>query len=204
MAPAPARSRLAVVTLTIPDFSRVRVLVAGDAMLDEYWFGDTARISPEAPVPVVRTRSAEQRAGRRRQRRAEHRRRSARRRCSRHRRRGRARQAAHAPARAARRALRARALADAADDAQAARARSQPATDSRGRGAVARARGARACGYVFAKLVKQRRRRHPLRLRQRHTEPRDRARRAVPRRASAGADRPERHGFQTLPRRLTR
>jgi len=51
------------VTFTIPDFSRVRVLVAGDAMLDEYWFGDTARISPEAPVPVVRTRSAERRAG---------------------------------------------------------------------------------------------------------------------------------------------
>ena len=50
-------------TLTVPDFSRVRVLVAGDVMLDEYWFGDTARISPEAPVPVVRTRSAEQRAG---------------------------------------------------------------------------------------------------------------------------------------------
>jgi D-beta-D-heptose 7-phosphate kinase/D-beta-D-heptose 1-phosphate adenosyltransferase len=51
------------VTLTVPDFSRLRLLVAGDAMLDEYWFGDTARISPEAPVPVVRTRSAEQRPG---------------------------------------------------------------------------------------------------------------------------------------------
>jgi D-beta-D-heptose 7-phosphate kinase/D-beta-D-heptose 1-phosphate adenosyltransferase len=51
------------VTLTIPDFSKLRVLVAGDAMLDEYWFGDTVRISPEAPVPVVRTRSAEQRPG---------------------------------------------------------------------------------------------------------------------------------------------
>ncbi|HEX5046919.1 MAG TPA: bifunctional D-glycero-beta-D-manno-heptose-7-phosphate kinase/D-glycero-beta-D-manno-heptose 1-phosphate adenylyltransferase HldE [Gammaproteobacteria bacterium] len=50
-------------TLSIPEFSDIRVLVAGDAMLDEYWFGDTARISPEAPVPVVRTRSAEQRAG---------------------------------------------------------------------------------------------------------------------------------------------
>lgn len=50
-------------TLTIPDFSQLRVLVAGDAMLDEYWFGDTARISPEAPVPVVRTRSSEQRPG---------------------------------------------------------------------------------------------------------------------------------------------
>jgi D-beta-D-heptose 7-phosphate kinase/D-beta-D-heptose 1-phosphate adenosyltransferase len=32
-------------------------------MLDEYWFGDTGRISPEAPVPVVSTRSAEQRPG---------------------------------------------------------------------------------------------------------------------------------------------
>lgn len=39
------------------------MLVAGDAMLDEYWFGDTARISPEAPVPVVRARAAEQRPG---------------------------------------------------------------------------------------------------------------------------------------------
>jgi D-beta-D-heptose 7-phosphate kinase/D-beta-D-heptose 1-phosphate adenosyltransferase len=51
------------VTLTIPDFSRLRLLVAGDAMLDEYWFGDTTRISPEAPVLVVGTRSAEQRPG---------------------------------------------------------------------------------------------------------------------------------------------
>jgi D-beta-D-heptose 7-phosphate kinase / D-beta-D-heptose 1-phosphate adenosyltransferase len=32
-------------------------------MLDEYWFGDTVRISPEAPVPVVQTRAAEQRPG---------------------------------------------------------------------------------------------------------------------------------------------
>jgi D-beta-D-heptose 7-phosphate kinase/D-beta-D-heptose 1-phosphate adenosyltransferase len=51
------------VTLTVPDFSDLRVLVAGDAMLDEYWFGDTARISPEAPVPVVKARSTEQRPG---------------------------------------------------------------------------------------------------------------------------------------------
>ena len=50
-------------TVTIPDFSTVRVLVAGDAMLDEYWFGDTARISPEAPVPVVNMRSTDQRPG---------------------------------------------------------------------------------------------------------------------------------------------
>ena len=50
-------------TLNVPDFSRLTVLVAGDAMLDEYWFGDTGRISPEAPVPVVRTRGTEQRPG---------------------------------------------------------------------------------------------------------------------------------------------
>ena len=50
-------------TLQIPDFTSLRVLTAGDAMLDEYWFGDTARISPEAPVLVVHTSSREQRAG---------------------------------------------------------------------------------------------------------------------------------------------
>ena len=33
-----------------------RVLVIGDAMLDEYLVGDVERISPEAPVPVVRVR----------------------------------------------------------------------------------------------------------------------------------------------------
>ena len=33
---------------------RARVLVVGDAMLDRYLFGDVERISPEAPVPVVR------------------------------------------------------------------------------------------------------------------------------------------------------
>lgn len=50
-------------TLAIPNFSGLRVLVAGDAMLDEYWFGDAGRISPEAPVPVVRTGSSERRPG---------------------------------------------------------------------------------------------------------------------------------------------
>lgn len=50
-------------TLSIPDFSALDVVVAGDAMLDEYWFGDTGRISPEAPVPVVETRATERRPG---------------------------------------------------------------------------------------------------------------------------------------------
>lgn len=40
-----------------------RVLVTGDAMLDRYWFGDAERISPEAPVPVVRVMRCEERLG---------------------------------------------------------------------------------------------------------------------------------------------
>jgi len=51
------------VTLIVPDFSAAGVLVVGDLMLDQYWFGPTSRISPEAPVPVVRVSGAEVRAG---------------------------------------------------------------------------------------------------------------------------------------------
>jgi len=40
-----------------------RLLVVGDVMLDRYWFGDVERISPEAPVPVVRIGQAEERLG---------------------------------------------------------------------------------------------------------------------------------------------
>lgn len=49
--------------MKLPDFSGVRVLVAGDVMLDRYWFGDVSRISPEAPVPVVHVKRTEERAG---------------------------------------------------------------------------------------------------------------------------------------------
>jgi len=49
--------------LQIPDFTRVRILVLGDLMLDRYWHGDTSRISPEAPVPVVRVDQSEDRPG---------------------------------------------------------------------------------------------------------------------------------------------
>jgi rfaE bifunctional protein kinase chain/domain len=42
---------------------RARVLVVGDAMLDRYWFGAVDRISPEAPVPVVRVNREEERLG---------------------------------------------------------------------------------------------------------------------------------------------
>lgn len=40
-----------------------RILVAGDVMLDRYWFGEVERISPEAPVPVVRVARREDRLG---------------------------------------------------------------------------------------------------------------------------------------------
>ncbi len=40
-----------------------RVLVVGDAMLDRYWFGAVERISPEAPVPIVRVEREEERLG---------------------------------------------------------------------------------------------------------------------------------------------
>jgi len=43
--------------------SRARLLVVGDLMLDRYWFGDAERISPEAPVPVVRIDRTEERLG---------------------------------------------------------------------------------------------------------------------------------------------
>jgi D-beta-D-heptose 7-phosphate kinase / D-beta-D-heptose 1-phosphate adenosyltransferase len=49
--------------ISLPDFENVRVLVAGDLMLDRYWHGATDRISPEAPVPVVHVRDIEQRPG---------------------------------------------------------------------------------------------------------------------------------------------
>lgn len=47
----------------LPDLSHARVLVVGDVMLDRYWFGEVSRISPEAPVPVVRVERTEERPG---------------------------------------------------------------------------------------------------------------------------------------------
>ncbi len=51
--PVPTREQL----------SQARVLVVGDAMLDRYWFGAVDRISPEAPVPIVRVSREEERLG---------------------------------------------------------------------------------------------------------------------------------------------
>jgi rfaE bifunctional protein kinase chain/domain len=53
MASSPSRERV----------GASRVLVVGDAMLDRYWFGAVDRISPEAPVPVVRVNREEERLG---------------------------------------------------------------------------------------------------------------------------------------------
>jgi D-beta-D-heptose 7-phosphate kinase/D-beta-D-heptose 1-phosphate adenosyltransferase len=50
-------------SVSIPDFSGLNVLVIGDLILDQYWFGATSRISPEAPVPVVQVRRTETRPG---------------------------------------------------------------------------------------------------------------------------------------------
>ena len=49
--------------LTIPRFDLAKVLVIGDIMLDRYWHGATSRISPEAPVPVVKVGQIEERPG---------------------------------------------------------------------------------------------------------------------------------------------
>lgn len=48
---------------TMPRFNRSQVLVIGDVMLDRYWHGGTTRISPEAPVPVVKVNGVEDRPG---------------------------------------------------------------------------------------------------------------------------------------------
>ncbi|MBE2294112.1 MAG: bifunctional D-glycero-beta-D-manno-heptose-7-phosphate kinase/D-glycero-beta-D-manno-heptose 1-phosphate adenylyltransferase HldE [Phycisphaerales bacterium] len=47
----------------IPAFERARVLIAGDVMLDRYWYGPCSRVSPEAPVPVVKVEEVEERPG---------------------------------------------------------------------------------------------------------------------------------------------
>ena len=45
------------------NFKNVNILIVGDVMLDQYWFGDTARISPEAPVPVVKVNTVDKHPG---------------------------------------------------------------------------------------------------------------------------------------------
>jgi D-beta-D-heptose 7-phosphate kinase/D-beta-D-heptose 1-phosphate adenosyltransferase len=47
----------------LPDFKAATVLVFGDLMLDQYFFGETGRISPEAPVPIVNIQRVDSRPG---------------------------------------------------------------------------------------------------------------------------------------------
>ena len=49
--------------IATPNLENVRILVVGDVMLDRYWFGEVSRISPEAPVPIVRVEKREERLG---------------------------------------------------------------------------------------------------------------------------------------------
>lgn len=51
------------VTSSVKKFSETNILVVGDVMLDRYWFGSVNRISPEAPVPVVKIDRTEERLG---------------------------------------------------------------------------------------------------------------------------------------------
>lgn len=50
-------------TISKEHLNQTRVLVVGDVMLDRYWYGAVDRISPEAPVPVVRVTREEERPG---------------------------------------------------------------------------------------------------------------------------------------------
>ena len=47
----------------LPSFEQAKVLVVGDVMLDRYWFGEVTRISPEAPVPVLKVDKVDERPG---------------------------------------------------------------------------------------------------------------------------------------------
>lgn len=49
--------------LNMPSFDRAQILVIGDVMLDRYWHGSASRISPEAPVPVIKVGQSEDRPG---------------------------------------------------------------------------------------------------------------------------------------------
>lgn len=49
--------------LVLEKITTTKVLVVGDVMLDRYWYGSVERISPEAPVPVVRITKEEDRLG---------------------------------------------------------------------------------------------------------------------------------------------
>lgn len=50
-------------TLTLPAYEKSKILVVGDVMLDRYWHGTASRISPEAPVPIVKINTLQELPG---------------------------------------------------------------------------------------------------------------------------------------------
>ena len=56
-------NKIHAVTVSRKRLAKARVLVVGDVMLDRYWYGAVDRISPEAPVPIVRITREEERNG---------------------------------------------------------------------------------------------------------------------------------------------
>src|SRR5712692_4420276 len=61
--PASARSELPRHELDLPAPKPLRVLVAGEVILDRYIWGDVSRISPEAPIPILRVQRREEKPG---------------------------------------------------------------------------------------------------------------------------------------------
>ncbi len=49
--------------MNLSNLNKAKVLIVGDIMLDQYWFGESARISPEAPVPIVDIQKMDNRLG---------------------------------------------------------------------------------------------------------------------------------------------
>jgi D-beta-D-heptose 7-phosphate kinase/D-beta-D-heptose 1-phosphate adenosyltransferase len=49
--------------LSLPELKPLRILVAGEVILDRYLFGDVARISPEAPIPILQVHRREEKPG---------------------------------------------------------------------------------------------------------------------------------------------
>src|SRR5690606_17416159 len=61
--PTSTPGRIEIMAFPVKNAAAARILVIGDVMLDRYWFGEVDRISPEAPVPVVRVARREDRLG---------------------------------------------------------------------------------------------------------------------------------------------
>src|SRR2546428_13376598 len=61
--PRPRASITASNELTLPELRPLRILVAGEVILDRYVWGEVERISPEAPIPILRAQRREEKPG---------------------------------------------------------------------------------------------------------------------------------------------